>query len=844
MDKDELKNLKKKYKKAVLCEEEDACELESLLKGELAEKWDDFLMDVNQSAAKARTLGEEAYEAARKSNRDRGLLTQDVFEKKAKSLGAGAWPYVRRQWKKGEEARQDSLRTLGQKDTRPIQAELPTEVQAAESMASPAPKPVRVSASSQRKMTKEEVRAAGLDREKSFPARQLHKVNIVAVPAVKAPIPEFPSRLFLKEVMSGFRLQTSHPNDITNLKPVADWTVCVDESFDKNEEEFRTDGEGVIAGIAFPNENPLPKVEQLHVTENFREPDLQAADRIVEGITHHPNCGVLAFPAKVQEISLGWADMVCTLADILIRFLPFPEDAGRVSVTFLVEPHGGYQNNQDFRALDERCLKSIKDSCPQLADRLRVSFESLPKDVLGETYNPYGDVVAHTCRMRHVCQTAEQRYLNSGWEGSCFFHVKSQAFSSLLNCLYFKERLDATTWAAVAACPKIGLAHGLRTYYGKRAKGDVSEWLAYLGYLDEHRLSNTVNMRLLREEVDWMEEFYPNAEIAPLDRLTWLTIKLAKSNHEGKLVYGPEDPLRCEFDDLCERLFDESASRVCDAVLNLAVSYTNAFQFEMALGVIQSLLAEKAATVGRAYYGKLLSTEGQHFAFLGDGKASIERFIKALTVFDGLSNPKDREINKSITSGYLTTAMMDHCPEEEALAQLKAYLTGMENAPDEVVEQRVRTLATSCEAKYQHHILLRYAVEAGREDIIRKTYRAVWKSWCDPADGHPWELIEFYRGVLVSSWQEREQHYQKALDLARQEGGETVMVIAAVIAGAALTEDRQGKWIKRFNDLLEKLKGISGLSGEEGRYQVLLDQPKALLPPLELARKVLPFNFR
>ena len=39
-------------------------------------------------------------------------------------------------------------------------------------------------------------------------------------------------------------------------------------------------------------------------------------------------------------------------------------------------------------------------------------------------------------------------------------------------------------------------------------------------------------------------------------------------------------------------------------------------------------------------------------------------------------------------------------------------------------------------------------------------------------------------------------------------------------------------------------KELKDAKKENGRYQALLDQPTAKLPPLELAAKVLPFNFR
>jgi len=126
-------------------------------------------------------------------------------------------------------------------------------------------------------------------------------------------------------------------------------------------------------------------------------------------------------------------------------------------------------------------------------------------------------------------------------------------------------------------------------------------------------------------------------------------------------------------------------------------------------------------------------------------------------------------------------------------------------------------------------------------DPLRKTYCD--QEWCEPSVGHPWELIEFYRALLLPVGPERERRFAQAYRIALLEGGETLMVIAAVIAGAALSDGLSGEWPERFTRMVEGVKDMAGLR-ENGRYQALVDQPIVKLPPLELAAKVLPFNFR
>jgi hypothetical protein len=262
----------------------------------------------------------------------------------------------------------------------------------------------------------------------------------------------------------------------------------------------------------------------------------------------------------------------------------------------------------------------------------------------------------------------------------------------------------------------------------------------------------------------------------------------------------------------------------------------------MALALIQSLLGKECATVGLSGHGKLLSTAGQHFAFLGMPDESIAKFNEALDCFARLSDETERSVNQSITRAYLATVTMDERPSDARRA-LALYLLRDADAPDDALVREAGRLATERVAKFQHHVLLRYIVPLPEADPLRAAYCGQMGNWCTPSLGHPWELIEFYRALLLPAGAERERRLETAYRLAVVEGGETLMVIAAVIAGAALADGLAGEWPQRLARMLEGVKDIPGLK-ENGRYQALLDQPTAKLPPLELAAKVLPFNFR
>lgn len=354
-------------------------------------------------------------------------------------------------------------------------------------------------------------------------------------------------------------------------------------------------------------------------------------------------------------------------------------------------------------------------------------------------------------------------------------------------------------------------------------------------------MSGAINMKLLRSQVAWMKSFRP-AEISKKTRLRWLVAQIALANHEGKNVALAGSPLRAEFDALCEELFDEMAPLVCEATLHLAVSYTNCYEFEMALALIQSLLGRECAAVGLAARGKLLSTEGQHLAFLGMGDKAILRFREAIECFARLSDKTERTINTDITRAYLATATMDTHPADARRA-LALYLLGDENATEDALAREVACLAVKREKKFHHHVLLRYIVAQPNDDPLRQAYLDEYEQWCDPSVGHPWELVEFYRAILLPHSSERTRRLETAYRLAIGERGETLMVIAAVIAGVALSDGLGGEWPECFKRAVSQIGEMPGLK-ENGRYQALLDQPTAKLPPLEFAAKVLPFNFR
>ncbi len=74
------------------------------------------------------------------------------------------------------------------------------------------------------------------------------------------------------------------------------------------------------------------------------------------------------------------------------------------------------------------------------------------------------------------------------------------------------------------------------------------------------------------------------------------------------------------------------------AKLHLAVSYTDEFAFEEARAQLRPLEAVAPAVMGLRYHGQLMSSLGQHAAFLGDLQTAVGYFKAAVRDFSGLSH--------------------------------------------------------------------------------------------------------------------------------------------------------------------------------------------------------------
>ena len=174
---------------------------------------------------------------------------------------------------------------------------------------------------------------------------------------------------------------------------------------------------------------------------------------------------------------------------------------------------------------------------------------------------------------------------------------------------------------------------------------------------------------------------------------------------------------------------------------------------------------------------------------------------------------------------------------------LAAYLYGGAYTVDGMIDMANQFAAVGedePDSKYAHAILLRYLVTLPENDPVRRAYVARRSDWKDSTDGHPWEMIAFYRAMLCADKPSRIRYLKQAFALADQ-GGPTLQIIATVILGSLLAESEAdaATYAAKGESVIAQLPALG-----PDRLAALREQASNPQSGLALATKVLPFNFR
>lgn len=658
------------------------------------------------------------------------------------------------------------------------------------------------------------------------------------------------SRTPWKPVSSAIKRLFSHDlngqvNYLPLLPPSSKWTVLVDETGCDFEPGATSCSRGRMVALFVPDGTLLPALPgKWHAVDlmkkGFGDQVVEAAGRLLS-----LKCGLLGISAKEMPESTTPDQRLSCLADLLsLGFRLLPVD-GPTEVSLFVEQFGGVDDNLGkalLRSMLEGVLHNLASVFPNRAKWISAKGKVIAKD--GHPWNGYVDAAAYIWGAQSMSKFRSRVH----WSGTCFLEDDSaDALRRVLDAFQTEGAPDASDWTMLLSMPEAddpaSLVSAFLRAVGEESRADMDLWHGFMAETRRHLDSKAIDMGLLCRQIRWLKDWMPSGvALPPRTRLMWLTTELAAGNHAGRTCVHDAATFRKEFDELVARLYREDCPLVAHANLHLAVAYTNAFEFEKARALLRPMREWPVEGMGLRMEGRLLSSLGQHEAFLGNQAEALALFDEAISLFRELSEESFPEIAQ--TGAYAATVAMD-AKTPDADERLASYLWGGPFSEEKFAAEASR-LSTSSKPgeKYAHHILLRRLVELPENHPARAAYLSQKSNWAEPPIGHPWELIEFYRAQLLPVGDEREERLDTAYELALADGGPTLQVIAAVIQGTGFCGDGavdQKSYCSLVDNCAEALPAIGTTRLAALRGQL---DPATRLAPLDLARAVLPFNFR
>ncbi len=624
-----------------------------------------------------------------------------------------------------------------------------------------------------------------------------------------------------------------HSNFLGDLAPAPSWTILIDETgccFTKkvNTPGFEDQKKGKCVAILVPEGCSLPELRpEWHAVDC----GMDEIQKIVQDLLDHP-CGVLGIPVESLTPMNGvlWLSCIEALLDLILRLLPLD---GETKLNIFIEEHCEIkpEHSTMLQNICSANLYHLSRCFPERAEKITMKAAFISKD--DNSWNGYADAASYLWG----CQN-ERLLKKTGWLGTCFLGTSPLPLRDALDVLGSSAPLVPNEWSKLLMSADEGNEHSLTSallrLFGEEVQASPELWTRCLDYVQSHLYSKSIHLPLLSLQVRWLKQYQPSeCSLTPHLRLVWLSVMLAEANHCGKIDLFPK--VWQEFEALCNQLYEEDAPLVCLATLHIAVHCIDAQDFRRAFQVVKRWKNTTVTVLGRQYYGRVLSTYGQLLAFCGWNQEAVGWFQRAIEQFEHLSDPNEGKREILQTRAYKIIAMMDapQITSEAVREELETYFTmSLSDAADHLAG------SDAPGESYAQHILLRFLVSANDTEL-QKRYLSKRSDWKTGA-GHPWELILFYRALLVQDSAEKKTLLRQAYDMAL-DGGATLKMIACVLLGAIYYDDRscRAELENLTSEVLQLLPALS--SARKTALQNQLETPQ---PPQLFTQTMLPFNFR
>ena len=621
-----------------------------------------------------------------------------------------------------------------------------------------------------------------------------------------------------------------HTHFIPSLAPAASWTLQVDEG-------------GAFAPIVADEAHCPSRVVGVLIPEKLRVPavpagwhaveqkDLGEIDRVVQVILDRP-VGILGLRTDALVDSLGdvWLAAVLELIAWTVRLLPLD---GPTTLDVQVEQRGGHVAGTRWHAGAVAVRRLLAEVAPERAAAISLTLRLIGKH--DSPHNGYVDALAFT--WTSPTRPSAARLNQSGLRGTCLIEATGESAALIRDAIVSPDALPPQTWASLVALPDAAEEHSLVSFLLARAASACRVtpllWSSYFALTERHLESKAIGLATLGRQVEFLMNCAPpETELAPTMRLAWAVARLEMANHTGAVATHLAD----EISNLGDTLFDEEPTLVCQADLVVAVLNTNAFKFEDAASAIRRWRDQPVAVPGRRHWGRLESTRGQHAAFRGELRTAISHFRAAIVAFSKLSDRRIAASERAQTQTYLAIAAMDG--GAESMAAVRAEVGHVAS----LAKGEIRRLARSSKPgeKYAHHLLVRFLYQDGTPDERRNYLEAAGAAHWPTDTGHPWQLIEAYRGALLvecGDLEAAQERFCNAADLALS-GGLALQYIAITLSifGARALNEPVPPFLDE--DAAKALRSAL----PDAPWDIL--ERAEELSPSAFLRAALPFNFR
>jgi len=542
-----------------------------------------------------------------------------------------------------------------------------------------------------------------------------------------------------------------HPNCLRSLRSADSWTIYLDETgtdFDSTKNSANPNRTGRVVALAVPKGVELADCGGFHAADRtFVE-----VDDVLQRILDAP-VGILGFSILDDTARHRyWIGHVLHLIRWTLLQLPVPTDGRRSRVRILIEQRDAYGPHTDLRAIAQALESELSVIDPQRFHEFALEIEFMDKS---HPMNGYVDVVAFTWGSSDWSN--KDRLRKSQLLGHCFVQTNEQSLHHLYLALTRGGSLAPTDWYALCAAStgehESSFLRRELERLGNAMARIPKQWELYLAEVQMRLASKQYSLSELGSAIAWVQQYANHAQIIPGTlRLQLDSSNLALANHRGQI----QDDVVYRCLEQVRKLEDEAPQLVAEALLRMASTMTNNFQFDALESAVETWLAKPIAVAGLLNYGKLQSTRGQMHAFLGDPASAVTCFEAAAKSFSRLSDPLQVCRETRQTTIYELIARMDTIsivsegsrPRPEVEPLLKAIRQLLGNRDPEAISWMLS--ASDASKRFEHHLWLRAMIRFPRQMAgARATYLGNQDKWKTGSD-HPWPLISAYRAWLLN----------------------------------------------------------------------------------------------